>query len=38
MTRGQMDYEIILNCVRKLMKNKAEKEDGKGPSFKKKFQ
>jgi hypothetical protein len=30
-------YKIILNCVRKLMKNKSEKEARKGPSFKKKF-
>jgi len=29
------DYKIILNCVRKMMKNKAEKEAGKGPSLKK---
>ncbi len=27
------DYKIIFNCVRKLMKNKSEKEAGKGPSF-----
>jgi hypothetical protein len=29
------DYKIILNCVRKLMKNKVEKEARKGPDFKK---
>jgi len=29
------DYKIILNCVRKFMKNKSEKESEKGPSFKK---
>jgi hypothetical protein len=29
------DYKIILNCVRNLMKNKSEKEAGKGKSFKK---
>ncbi len=29
------DYKIILNCVRKLMKYKSEKEAGKGPSLKK---
>ncbi len=29
------DYKIILNCVRKLIKNKLEKEGGNGPSFKK---
>jgi hypothetical protein len=28
-------YMILLNCVRKLMKNNAEKEAGKDPSFKK---
>ena len=28
-------YKIILNFVRKLMKNKSEKEAGKGPNFKK---
>jgi hypothetical protein len=27
------DYKIILNCVRKLMKNKSEKEDGKAQTF-----
>ncbi len=27
------DYKIVLNCVRKSMKNKSEKEAGKGPSF-----
>jgi hypothetical protein len=27
------DYMIILNFVRKLMKNKSEKEDGKAPNF-----
>jgi hypothetical protein len=27
------DYKIIFNCVKKLMKNKSEKEAGKGPSF-----
>ncbi len=26
------DYKIKLNCVRKLMKNKSEKDVGKGPS------
>jgi hypothetical protein len=26
--------KIILNCVRKLMKNKSEKEAGKGPDLK----
>ncbi len=31
------DYKIILNCVRKLMKNKWEKEAGKGPNLKIKF-
>ncbi len=30
------DYKIILNCVRKLMKTKSEKEAGKGPRFFKK--
>jgi hypothetical protein len=30
------DYKIILNCVRKLMKNISEKVAGKGPSFFKK--
>jgi hypothetical protein len=30
------DNEIILNCVRKLMKNKLEKEARKGPNFYKK--
>jgi len=30
------DYKIVLNCVIKFMKNKSEKEAGKGPSFKKK--
>jgi hypothetical protein len=25
--------KIILNCVRKMMKNKSDKEAGKGPSF-----
>jgi hypothetical protein len=29
------DYEIILNCVRKLMKNTSEKDSGKGPKLKK---
>ncbi len=29
------DYKIILNCVRKLMKHKSEKEGGKGLSLKK---
>ncbi len=29
------DHKIILNCVRKLMKNRSENEAGKGPSFKK---
>jgi hypothetical protein len=28
-------YKIIMNCVRKLMKYKSEKEAGKGPSLKK---
>jgi hypothetical protein len=28
------DYNIIMNCVRKLMKNKSEKEAGKGPDIK----
>ncbi len=27
------DYKVILNYVRKLMKNKLEKEAGKGPNF-----
>jgi hypothetical protein len=27
------DYKIILNCLRKLMKNKSEKVAGKGPNF-----
>jgi hypothetical protein len=27
------DYKKILNSVRKLIKNKSEKEAGKGPSF-----
>jgi hypothetical protein len=27
------DYKITLNCVRKLMKNKSEKEARKGPSI-----
>ncbi len=27
------DYKTILNCVRKLMKKKEEKEAGKGPNF-----
>jgi len=27
------DYKMILNCVNKLMKNKSEKEAGKGSSF-----
>jgi hypothetical protein len=27
------DYKVILNCVRKLMKNYEKKEDGKGPNF-----
>jgi hypothetical protein len=27
------DYKIILNFVRKMMKNKSEKEAAKGPSF-----
>ncbi len=30
------DYKITLNCVRKLMKNKSEKEAEKVPSFLKK--
>ncbi len=30
------DYKIILNCARKLMKNKSEKEAGKGQIFLKK--
>jgi hypothetical protein len=29
------DYKIILNCVRKLMEYKGEKEAGNGPNFKK---
>jgi len=29
------DYKIILKCVRKLIKNKFEKEIGKGSKFKK---
>jgi len=35
MTRGQDDNKIILNCVRKPMKNKLEKEARKGPNLKK---
>jgi hypothetical protein len=31
--KGTDDYKIILNCVRKWMKNKSEKEAGKGPNF-----
>jgi hypothetical protein len=27
------DYKIMLNCVRKLMKNKSEKEAEKGQNF-----
>ncbi len=33
--KGTDDYKITLNCVRKFMKNKSEKEAEKGPSFKK---
>jgi hypothetical protein len=29
------DYKKVLDCIRKLMKNKSEKEAGKGPSLKK---
>ncbi len=29
------DYKIMLNCVNKLMKNKSEKEAGKGQNLKK---
>jgi hypothetical protein len=35
MTRGQDDNKIILNCVRKPMKNKLEEEARKGPNLKK---
>jgi hypothetical protein len=28
------DYQIILNCVRKLIKNKSEKDSGKGTNSK----